>query len=68
MEIELSHCNNIDNGKISISEGLLNIKYAINDTGKSTISKAIQKSISSKINGTDELIELNPSRHSVMIQ
>lgn len=60
MEIELSYCNNIDKGKISISEGLLNIKYAINGTGKSTISKAIQKSISSRANGTDELIELKP--------
>lgn len=60
MEIEISNCNNIDNGVIKIAEGLLNIKYAINGTGKSTISKSIQKSVSSRLNGTNELIELKP--------
>ncbi len=60
MEIEISHCNNIDNGVIKIEEGVLNIKYAINGTGKSTISKSIQKSVSSKLNGTNDLTELKP--------
>jgi ABC-type dipeptide/oligopeptide/nickel transport system ATPase subunit len=60
MEIEISNCNNIDNGVIKIAEGLLNIKYAINGTGKSTISKSIQKSVSSRLNGTNELTELKP--------
>lgn len=60
MEIEISNCNNIDSGAIKIAEGVLNIKYAINGTGKSTISKSIQKSVSSRINGTNELIELKP--------
>jgi hypothetical protein len=47
MEIEISNCNNIDYGLVKIEEGVLNIKYAINGTGKSTVSKSIQKSVSS---------------------
>jgi len=60
MEIEISNCNNIDNGRITLTEGLLNIKYAINGTGKSTISKAILKSVSSRVSGNNELLELKP--------
>ena len=60
MEIEIQNCNNIDCGKITIAEGLLNIKYAINGTGKSTISKSIQKSVSSRLLNTNELMELKP--------
>ncbi len=41
MKIEIKNCNNIDSGEFDIIEGCLNIKYAINGTGKSTISKAI---------------------------
>lgn len=60
MEVEICNCNNIDNGRVSIAEGLLNIKYAINGTGKSTISKAILKSVSSRDSGNNELLELKP--------
>ncbi|MBA6410245.1 hypothetical protein H4J63_13120 [Pseudoalteromonas sp. 5Ae-yellow] len=60
MEVEIFNCNNIDNGSVSISEGFLNIKYAINGTGKSTISKAILKSVSSRVSGNNELLELKP--------
>jgi wobble nucleotide-excising tRNase len=60
MEIEIRNCNNIDNGRIEIVKGLLNIKYAINGTGKSTISKAILKSVSSRVSGNNELLELKP--------
>lgn len=42
MELRINNCNNISEGTISIVEGRLNIKYAINGTGKSTISKAIE--------------------------
>ena len=41
VQIEIKRCNNIENGSIKIIEGVLNIKYAINGTGKSTIAKAI---------------------------
>ena len=34
MNITVSNCNNIDSGTISIHENVLNIKYAINGTGK----------------------------------
>jgi hypothetical protein len=60
MEIEISNCNNIDHGKIVITERLLNIKYAINGTGKSTLSKAIQYSVASRAGGPNKLQELKP--------
>ncbi len=44
MEIHISNCNNISNGIVSVREGVLNLKYAINGTGKSTIAKAIGSS------------------------
>ena len=57
MNIEIKNCNNIDLAKISLSENKLNIKFAPNGTGKSTLAKAI-------IHGTAEdsslLSELMP--------
>ncbi len=41
MEISLVNCNNIDSALISIAENKLNIKFAPNGTGKSTIARAI---------------------------
>lgn len=41
MKVNIKNCNNIDMGELDIDENRLNIKYAINGTGKSTISKAI---------------------------
>lgn len=41
--IKISNCNNISNADIEILKGFLNIKYAANGTGKSTIAKAILK-------------------------
>ena len=46
MNLSISNCNNIDNGQFNIVDGCLNIKYAINGTGKSTISKAIDAFVS----------------------
>lgn len=60
MEIEINNCNNIDHGKVSLVHNRLNIKYAINGTGKSTLSKAICKSIQDRLSGTNELIGLTP--------
>lgn len=42
MEITLKNCNNIKEGKISVIEKAVNIKYGFNGTGKSTIAKALQ--------------------------
>ncbi len=45
MQINIQNCNNIANGSIGISENKLNIKYAINGSGKSTVALAIWHSI-----------------------
>lgn len=42
MKLEIRNCNNIDSGKINIEKNRLNIKYAMNGTGKSTIARAIE--------------------------
>lgn len=39
--IEIKNCNCIKSADIKLEEGTLNIKYASNGTGKSTISKAV---------------------------
>ena len=56
MKIILKNCNNIDYGEIQLVEKHLNMKYAINGTGKSTISKAIHGLIHDKL---DELTPFN---------
>lgn len=59
MEIQIKNCNNIDNGTIEITKKKLNIKFGINGTGKSTISRAIKYCIE-----TPELLkELIPFKH-----
>ncbi len=63
MDILVENCNNIDNGIITLKENRLNIKYAINGTGKSTISKAIIASINDQKNGSKELLKLKPFKH-----
>lgn len=50
MEIEIKNCNNIEFGKIEITENKLNIKFGINGTGKSTITKALKYSVESPEN------------------
>jgi ABC-type Mn2+/Zn2+ transport system ATPase subunit len=57
MNIEIKHCNNIDSANITLSEGKLNIKFAPNGTGKSTIAKAI---ILSTAEDSGSLSELMP--------
>lgn len=42
MLIDIRHCNSIDAGQIRIDEHRLNIKYAMNGAGKSTIARAIE--------------------------
>ncbi|KGJ87324.1 AAA family ATPase [Colwellia psychrerythraea] len=42
MDIQINNCNNITSANVAISPNKLNIKFAPNGTGKSTISKAIQ--------------------------
>jgi hypothetical protein len=62
-QIKIENCNNIDLGVIEIVENRLNIKYGINGTGKSTISKAICGSVSESqgiVGTTPKLSDLNP--------
>lgn len=42
MKIQIRNCNNIDFGTIYVEENCLNIKYAINGTGKTTIATALE--------------------------
>lgn len=50
--VELENCGNIINGTITIEKSKLNIKYGINGTGKSTISKSL------KYKDSDQIAEL----------
>ncbi|MGB2926645.1 MAG: hypothetical protein WBB82_15200, partial [Limnothrix sp.] len=59
MNILIQNCNNINRAEIDIQEGKLNIKYASNGTGKSTISKAIELSTKSQ----SALLELIPFKY-----
>ena len=56
MKLEISNCNNIDAGTISIEKDKLNIKYAMNGTEKSTIARAIEL----HLRGDGSIKELTP--------
>lgn len=56
LDIVLENCNNIMQGRVNIVEGALNIKYAINGTGKSTISKAITAVVNQDNRALDLLV------------
>lgn len=56
MVIEISNCNNIEHGEITLVEGALNIKYAINGTGKSSIAHALSAAIQSDTDKLDAMV------------
>lgn len=56
MDVEISHCNNIDYARIILSENKLNIKFAPNGTGKSTVSRAILHSVVGDIQSLNALL------------
>ena len=58
MNIVIKNCNNIDSGTVTLEENILNLKYALNGTGKSTIAKAI-----SFANDEKKLEKLLPFKH-----
>lgn len=60
MNISITNCNNIAHGTVAITENRLNIKYAINGTGKSTIAKAIEYAAN---HDEDGLKKLTPYAH-----
>lgn len=59
MEIKIINCNCLDEAQIDIALGKVNIKYAMNGTGKSTISKAIEL----HTKGNDAIKSLTPFKH-----
>lgn len=59
MRVEVNNCNNIDHGEITIEPGRLNIKYAINGTGKSSIARALEYS-----SAPEKLVALTPYKYS----
>ncbi|MGK0402676.1 hypothetical protein [Alcanivorax borkumensis] len=56
MEVNIKNCNNITEGQLVIEEEKLNIKFAPNGTGKSTISNAIQFSSCEDENALADLL------------
>lgn len=61
MQVNLQKCNNIETGSVEIREQTLNLKYAINGSGKSTIAKAIRASINARLGLEKEAVsELIP--------
>ncbi|EQB39410.1 hypothetical protein M947_05300 [Sulfurimonas hongkongensis] len=63
MNVVLKKCNSIETGEINIADNSLNIKYGINGTGKSTISKAIEYYVIDKNNSSNELLKLKPFKY-----
>jgi len=59
MELIIRNCNSIDEAKIMVEENRLNIKYAMNGTGKSTIAKAIDL----HVKGNESIASLMPFKH-----
>lgn len=64
MEVKIANCNNIDFGTLQLSQGNLNIKYATNGTGKSTIARALSNSISDRLLGTNKISDLTSFKNS----
>ncbi len=64
MKIDIQNCNNIDQGFVDIREGCLNIKYAINGTGKSSVAKAVSFSVSDRLEKKPRLPELTPFKYA----
>lgn len=57
IKIKIENCNNILNGEITLEKEKLNIKYGMNGTGKTTISKAL---LYKSQNDEEKLRELLP--------
>jgi len=49
MQVQLRKCNNIETGSVEIREQTLNLKYAINGSGKTTIARAVLASINERL-------------------
>ena len=49
MLVKLEKCNNIETGTVELIEHTLNLKYAVNGSGKTTIARAILASIRERL-------------------
>ncbi|HHB7297626.1 TPA: AAA family ATPase, partial [Klebsiella pneumoniae] len=56
MDIEIHHCNNIVRARIILTPDKLNIKFAPNGTGKSTLSRAISCAAQNNTQGLQALM------------
>lgn len=56
IQIEVKNCNNLDSAVISLAEQKLNIKFAPNGTGKSTIARAVLFGLNGDQNLLSELM------------
>ncbi|KAB2951080.1 AAA family ATPase [Heliorestis acidaminivorans] len=63
MKLDIKYCNSIDSGSIQIKENCLNIKYAINGTGKTTLANAVVAKISDSTSSSDTLLQLKPFKY-----
>lgn len=61
MTINIKNCNNIDSADVELVPSRLNIKYALNGTGKSTIARAIAAFVN---NDEDEKRLLLPFKYA----
>lgn len=64
MQVTLRRCNNIETGSVEIKEQTLNLKYAPNGSGKTTIARAVLASINERL-GTEinSLTSLTPFKY-----
>lgn len=63
MEVKITNCNNIDYGVIQIQDKKLNIKHAINGTGKSTIARSIFNAVEDAKTGGKTLLTMIPFKN-----
>lgn len=64
MLVKLEKCNNIETGSVELVEQTLNLKYAVNGSGKTTIARAILASIEERSGKQkDALSALTPFKH-----
>ena len=64
MQVQVRKCNNVEIGSVEIKEQTLNLKYAINGSGKTTIARAILASIDERLGiRKNALAELTPFKY-----
>jgi len=63
IDIKIQNCNNIDSGNITVKKNILNIMYAVNGTGKSTITEAILNVIKDKSDNGNLINTLTPFKY-----